>query len=817
MKRILGLFCLICLLGIGELYAQDHYVQGRVTNVTDGGAPFKVGTVNLYFTSNRKEAEKIQKNLKKDHHYYELRVQEVLVIQPDENGYYACEEAYEYGFIVADVGTNDIKIEPIGGRSDVNMEIAVEGEKLDEVFVDAKLPDAPTLEPTAPTIIGNTMFFDPQFAAKGDKGDRIIYQPYVTSCFQEKDTIIEYLEPIVLEGAEFAKTQERRMGYVAERDPLYEYVLDTLITHEGDTITSLEDNKYLKFSRSYKFTMPDPDAYYQVRFSKVSQEYTGIVEQLDTVVCKCQREDPLQYFQYSFDTYSLDPLKYRPSSQLRARNDADTVSLTFLVGRTQLDPANPKNETEWAKIVSRLREIKEMKGSKIQSFEIVGVSSPEGGYQSNLDLARGRANYALNRLTQQGLLQRNTAATSKGEVAGWDKVADLMQANYPDKAAELREIIANHETIDAQYGKIRVLPYYQLIKDSILPQLRCVRTSCKYIVRRNLKPAEIVEIYNTDPGFRFEPVEYWTLIQYIKDPKERVEICKRALRENKFDTPLRPFAANEMARAYMEMDVVDTLLLKEFIFDQYRVNQPQQITETYTKIYNPDPLIANQVCMLVKGRYFFSAASLVRRIEDLPQYRELAQLVACLNGYYAEDPTVLNANLNKDLINTVVLHLAMGAKQNKGKVSAATQRYHNFEAMKLIRQLNDLPAEQKALGYYLKAVIYNRLGYLLVEIPDIAWYSYLYEEKSVECLLKCFELDESFIKRCQGDAYIRDKYDDADPSDRDIYDIACDKYYKWKNGDAELIYTVLDDMEYEFQSAPDPTPEELIEWGLIKE
>jgi hypothetical protein len=35
MKRILGLFCLICLLGIGELYAQEHYVQGRVTNITD--------------------------------------------------------------------------------------------------------------------------------------------------------------------------------------------------------------------------------------------------------------------------------------------------------------------------------------------------------------------------------------------------------------------------------------------------------------------------------------------------------------------------------------------------------------------------------------------------------------------------------------------------------------------------------------------------------------------------------------------------------------------------------------------------------------
>ena len=65
MKRILGFICLVCLLGAGKLYAQDHYIQGRVTNVTDGGAPFRVGTVKMYFTETRKEAETIQKNLMK--------------------------------------------------------------------------------------------------------------------------------------------------------------------------------------------------------------------------------------------------------------------------------------------------------------------------------------------------------------------------------------------------------------------------------------------------------------------------------------------------------------------------------------------------------------------------------------------------------------------------------------------------------------------------------------------------------------------------------------------------------------------------------
>lgn len=786
-----------------KIWAQDHYIQGKVTNVTEGGKPFPVGTVNMYFVKSHKEANEVAKNLKKDHHYYDMKVQETTIEQPDENGYYVCEEAYSNGFIVVDVGTDVCQIFTIKGVSDLNIEIAVEGKKLDEVVVEAKLPDSPILAPTAPTLIGDQMFFIPNFAAEGNTSDRLVFQTYVTTCYQQLDSILEYYPPIVLVGDEFSLTQERRMGYEARRDPLHQYI-DSTIAMNG---------KYQTFSRNFQFTMPNPNAYYQLKMTKVKQHYTGIIESLDTVVCKCQREDPLQYFQYTFNTYPLEPLEYRPSSQLRTRNDADTVSLTFLVGSTRLDLNNPENATEWEKIITRLQDIKEMKGSRILSFEIVGVSSPEGGYSSNLDLAEKRASYALQRLLDQRLLQSNTKTTHRGEVAGWDKVAAIMQLRDSTKAAEISDIVARHESIDKQSMFIRRLPYYQEIKDSILPQLRCVRTSCNYMVRRNLKSHEVVEIYNTDSTFKFEPLEYWMLIQAIKDPKKKAEICKRALSENKYDTPLRPFAANTLAQLYMEMGVVDTTLLEEFIYPQYKVNQELAVTDTYTKVYNPDEIIANQVCMYLSGKHYFSAASLMRRIDNLPEYLQLSQLVACLNGYYADDPTILNANLGKDLINTVVLHLAMGAKQNKQKVSATQQQYHNVEALKLLRELNNLPKEKLALGYYLKAVVYNRLD---LAIADRNMFTgYLYEEKPVECLLKCFELDESFIQKCQGDAYIRDKYDDADVRERDIFNEACERYYKWKDGQAELRYTVLDDMADENGlSAPDPTEEDLNEWKL---
>lgn len=797
LKYIFGVVLLMSIINIAECKAQDHYIQGKVTNITDGDRPFRVGTVNLYFAKSRKEANQMAKNLTKDHHYYDLKMQETTIVQPDENGYYVCEQAYADGYIVVDVGTEKCPIYEIKGITDLNLQIAVEGEMLEGVTIEAKMPDSPVLEPTAPTLIGDQMFFSPQFASSGRNDERIVYQTYVTTCFQKQDSIVRYFPPIVLEGSQFSLTQERRMGYTSERDPLSPYVEPTPL---GD--------EYTTFSRDFHFTMPDPMGYYQLKMSMVKQHYTGIIEQIDTVACKCQREDPLHFFQYTFDTYPLEPLKYRPSSQLRTRNDADTVSLTFIVGKAQLDPNNSDNTTEWNKIVEKLVEIREMKGSRIQSFEIVGVSSPEGSYQTNKDLADKRANYALQRLISQGLLQRNTKLSSKGEVAEWAQVADLMQKEHPEKAQEILNIVTRYNNRDTQSARIRKLPYYPLIKEQYLPQLRSVRTSCNYMVRRNLKTHEVVEIYQKDPSFKFEPLEYWMLIQATADAQEKIKICKRALRENTYDTPLRPYAANELARTYMSLGMVDTLLLQEFIIPQYRVNQKIKISESYTKIYNPDALIANQVCMYLSGKHYFSAASLMRRLEDIPEYLQLSQLVACLNGYYADNPTILNAMLGENLINTIVLHLAMGAKQNKHKVPATQQRYHNVEALKLIRQLNYLPKEKQALGYYFKAVIYHRLNMVISEAVGLPFGPF-YEEKAEACLLKCFELNEEFIDICKGDAYIRDIYDENDM--RDIYEAALTNYYKWKDHGEELNYDYLDDND-PFSS--DPTPEEVDEWKL---
>jgi hypothetical protein len=335
------------------------------------------------------------------------------------------------------------------------------------------------------------------------------------------------------------------------------------------------------------------------------------------------------------------------------------------VGSTRIDPKNPKNETEWNKIVDNLKSILETTGSRIQSYEIVGVASPEGGYQSNLNLAGRRANYAIQQLTAQGLLKSSTNTVWRGEVAGWDQVADLMMKRDPVKGAEIAEIVANYPTIDAQSAQMRRLPYYREIADSILPQLRCVRTSCKYTVRRNLSSAEVMELYKYNPDFKFEPQEFWMLIQGIKDPQEKIKLCQRVLKEINYDSPVRPFAANAMAQQKIDLAMMDTVLLKEFIFPQYRVNQDLKISETYTKIYNPGEILGNQVYMYLLSRRFFSAASLVRRLENIPEFRELSMLVACLNGYYANDPEVLNANMGKDVVNDVILHLAMGAKQNK--------------------------------------------------------------------------------------------------------------------------------------------------------
>lgn len=179
-------------------------------------------------------------------------------------------------------------------------------------------------------------------------------------------------------------------------------------------------------------------------------------------------------------------------------------------------------------------------GTTLKEFKITGISSPEGRYASNLDLARRRTAYALQQITSvipPEKWKRVFKHPNETRVATWDEVADLLeQDSLKAEAADIRAITQKYKNPDAQFAAVSRLPYYATVIKERLPKLRTVQYEYKHEIFRELNPDEILERYKNDPDYRdgkksFTRYEYWHLFQMVKDPKEAEKIFRRAYRE----------------------------------------------------------------------------------------------------------------------------------------------------------------------------------------------------------------------------------------------------------------------------------------------
>lgn len=174
--------------------------------------------------------------------------------------------------------------------------------------------------------------------------------------------------------------------------------------------------------------------------------------------CKIKR--PLQFLEFSFPDFELDPDKYKETPRRERRNTAGNISLTFLVGKAELDPADSANVVQMNKLQEDLMNIVNGEGTTLKEFKITGVSSPEGRYASNLALAKQRTAFALRKITSvipAAKWSRVYKHPTETRVATWNEVADLLERD--SLTAEAREIRKSPGNIRI---RMRSLPPYRV-------------------------------------------------------------------------------------------------------------------------------------------------------------------------------------------------------------------------------------------------------------------------------------------------------------------------------------------------------------------
>lgn len=735
---------------------QIKLVSGRIVD-KETKKPFTSEAVFIYAYNTVASAEDAKKNI-------DSQVGGVMTADgeavADAGGNYEIRVA-ETGALIFKVGVAPCVVEAVNYRMEINVSIDA-GILLDDVSIVGTLQDISPRE-QAPTLIGNKLMMRNNFpipAQFGKTNARLIIQPYVVEC--SKQDTVSYVHPVIYDGEQYKLTQERRMGYDLKRDPLAQFVDTTPLTE-----------KRMNIEWQDTIIVPDPTLNYFGNAVIQLEDYNKVYYTKTTKIISCEARRPLKFLEYSLEQYDLNPNKYIRKPKRELRNTATNISLTFLVGKAEIDTNDPENEIQLNKLKDNLMAIINCEDCKLKEIHVTGVSSPEGSYSANYALAQRRAGFAKQQISgmlPQKALSRVFMPAPDAQVASWNDLADILEKDSLfTEAAEIRRIVEETpKSQDAQSMKIRKLPYYTTTIKDHLPALRYMRFEYKHEIFRELTPDEILCRYEHDADYRngrkeFALYEYWHLFNMVKNPKELESLYRRAYKESE-QLEGQPWIlpANNLAVAYLRRDTVDTGILEPFIDRKTRgANVERTRIDGVTKeIINPEEVIANQLAMYLKANNFEQASVMAQILPNTEKNARLKAFALCLGGYYKGGSTPAEReeakrtfNLVKESspLNEVVMDLAMDSK--------------GYDVMAQ-RAVIKLPKDDPKT-WYLKAIIQNRSG-------EIGF------ENAKNCLIKCFTLDESYIRTAEMDGDIgKDLFEyamDMYPTDKDMIDIYIQQY-----------------------------------------
>lgn len=579
-----------------------------------------------------------------------------------------------------------------------------EAQELEEVFIVAKKVEGKMR--AGKTIIGikgnhfflKTWVFVPK--KDFDTDLRFVVQPFI---YDVNDKERRFLTPIVFDSKRYSITQKRMYRFDEKKDPLNAYA------KVKETSYSRGDTVYYTDSIYIEGTKLRHDYYAEVRSKLVG--YNSSIR-VDSFRIADGTVNPLRFLQYKIDAFNI-PDRFIPKPMMQLMDTQGEVNLTFTLGKPDIDDSNPQNLVELDKMRKQLNEILTNTDASLQGLQIMGISSPDGIYNSNLSLAKLRTNMAMERILANisPEIRKSINLKSDAKVEKWKIAADLMEKDsLLEEARQIREIIdADKDNMDKQFAKIKPLPFYNLLREKYLPYLRRVEYTYSYSIFRYLTDEEIVRLYEKKEK-KLIMYEYYKLINMTKDDAKKEEYCMDALKEY----PKFIYAANELAQIRLSKGKPDSKVLEPFIpkkdgaLDGYAIRDEKKL---------PQELVYTQVAALLQeGNYGLADSIMYYMDDDSKECALLKALTSTYNGDYEK---------GFDLISSI-------SPMNAVLMLLATEQ--NNEAYNLSKKLGDTAKEN-----YIKATTSNRLNRV---------------SEAQRFLKKAFEQDPSLKETAKADGDI---------------------------------------------------------------
>lgn len=577
-------------------------------------------------------------------------------------------------------------------------------------------------------------------------------------------------------------------------------------------------------SYSWEFPMPNVQKFYRMVHVNYTHDFIH-VDTTSTIECPCDRSMPLMFLTIGAGAASFDrpPLlqgtnKPDDMKPISSTNEVHTVDrsakLQFAKGSARIDRHLGSNDSLLSYISGTIDDIlwiDDENGTsrrRIDSVLVVGISSPEGSFQRNNELAAQRAvalgDWVRNEIYKFG--GQNPRAISRGVVAPWSAVADTLESRdsigNQDLIVRIRQACAIHDSFERIQQAIGYTSGSSPLIESVLADLR--RTEIRFFYQDIQDPTEkeIVMAYRGGKDMKmFDAYSYWMLLHSTEVTKEeKIGIAKFLMDFKKdrvknfaktssyrtyddyFDLVL-PMAATILVEDSINLKIYNTDILAPFIDPEERSQRGNAARFTSWKgepkawkYINVDYVLYNQILSLLgKGdqnslreadvliQFLMQSPTTSEEFDKKYHRKALQDYLKCYTSDFITDERLAKSIEQTSAVNFFVVNMSIGNQLLQEDGGAFT----NERMLKCFQDCyNKLPDLQKegetnpgaaSACKYFTAV--GEARYAQAIVKDITVRNEHYDN-AVKALVELFKTDENatFIGRTQGDAYIRGIY-----------------------------------------------------------
>ncbi len=174
--------------------------------------------------------------------------------------------------------------------------------------------------------------------------------------------------------------------------------------------------------------------------------------------------------------------------------------INFPVNEIKLYPKYMNNPEELKKIIGTIDSIKNDKDITVDSIFIKGYASPEGSYQNNVRLAKGRTATLKDYVERMYTFPKGFIQTSY-EPEDWEGLKEYVENSHMLHRDEILAIINSDLAPDPKNTAIqrRFPKEYDMLLTTEYPKLRHSDYSIFYTIRTFTDPKEIIHLMKTAP------------------------------------------------------------------------------------------------------------------------------------------------------------------------------------------------------------------------------------------------------------------------------------------------------------------------------